>query len=158
MRSLLPPNLVLLLLVAMGVSTAVVPGAVVLDGWWRLIGCLPTCVGAAITIGGSRRFDRVGTNIKTFDDPDLLVTTGLFGLSRNPMYLGFTMLLIGVAIMLGSWTAAVGPLVFFSAADRWYIPFEERRMAATFGADFENYRRSVFRWIGRRSIRREVTT
>ncbi len=157
MHALLPPKLVLLLIVAMVAATVALPVTVVVDGWWRIIGCVPMCAGLALALSGSRLFERVGTNIKTFDDPDQLVATGLFAITRNPMYLGFELLLIGIAIALGSWVAALGPLAFFIAADRWYIPFEESRMVAAFGDDYEDYRRSVYRWLGRRPAAREVT-
>lgn len=157
MHTLLPPKLLLILVVAMMAITAALPTTIVIDGWWRLLGCVPACIGVAMSVGGSRLFERIGTNINTFDDPDHLVATGLFALTRNPMYLGFELVLIGVALGLGSWTAALGPVAFFVAADRWYIPFEEARMVATFGDDYDDYRRSVYRWFGRRPAASEVT-
>jgi protein-S-isoprenylcysteine O-methyltransferase Ste14 len=68
------------------------------------------------------------------------------------MYLGFLGLLAGAALAVGTFWAVVGPIVFFAVADRWYIPFEERRAAAVFGAAYERYRAEVRRWIGRRSV------
>lgn len=96
-------------------------------------------------------FDRVGSSIKTFHDPDSLVRGSAFGWTRKPMYLGFLLMLIDVGLALGSLAASAGPLLFFVAADRWYIPVEEWRMAATFGTDYDGYRASVRRWIGPRA-------
>ncbi len=149
MRRLLPPHLVLVLAVLATALTAIVPLGTAVSGRWRLIGLVPLVVGVVVTIGGARHFDRVGTNIRTFDDPGRLVDDGLFARTRNPMYVGFTLLLVGVAAFLGSVVAWVAPLAFFLAADRWYIPFEERRMAARFGSAFFRYRQRVPRWVGR---------
>jgi protein-S-isoprenylcysteine O-methyltransferase Ste14 len=63
------------------------------------------------------------------------------------MYLGFLVALIGVAAAVGSLAAVVAPVGFWAAAQFWYIPFEERRMAARFGADYDRYRARVGRWV-----------
>jgi len=150
MKRLLPPTLVLLLgLTAtalhllLGLRTS--PPAL------RLLGIPVVIAGLAMSIWGSRRFEAAGTNIKTFDQPDLLVNDGLFQWSRNPMYLGFLILLAGVAIGLGSVAGVIAPVAFFLAADRWYIPFEETQMQQTFQDQYQNYTQHVRRWVGRRS-------
>jgi protein-S-isoprenylcysteine O-methyltransferase Ste14 len=112
-----------------------------------LLGLVPFTAGLALALAGSATFSRVGTNIRTFDDPDVLVTDGLYARTRNPMYLGLTLALLGLAVVVGSTTALVGPLGFFAAAQWHYIPFEEERLRAVFGADFDAYARRVRRWI-----------
>lgn len=150
MQRLLPPTLVLVLTAIMVAIRLLLP-VPALPLVLQLVGAALVVVGLTVTVAGSRRFDEVGTTIKTFDDPDRLVDSGLFALSRNPMYLGFLLFLIGLAVALGSLPALIGPLLFFLAADRWYIPFEERRMVAVFGEDYGHYRQRVRRWLGRRA-------
>lgn len=150
MQRLLPPHLVLALLVLMVALTLMLPVADFPSGWLRLVGVVPVLAGLALTLSGSNLFTRVATNIKTFDDPEVLVTAGPFRWTRNPMYLGFLLLLSGVAWGLGAASAWTGPLLFLVAADRWYIPFEERRMQATFGDDYTRYQGTVRRWVGTR--------
>lgn len=116
----------------------------------RFLGALPLLVGVALTASGARIFEQRKTNIKTFDDPDEFVRTGLFGFTRNPMYLGFLLLMIGAALLVGGLTVWLGPVAFFVAANWWYIPFEERRMGALFGEEFAAYRLEVPRWLGRK--------
>jgi protein-S-isoprenylcysteine O-methyltransferase Ste14 len=146
MQQLLPPKLVALLLIAMVLISLIAPWPELI---WplRVAGVLPFAIGLAINLQHAKIFDRIGTNIKTFGDPDTLVLSGAFSWTRNPMYLGFLLMLIGVGLALGSLAALGGPLLFFVAADRWYIPFEEKRLAATFGTDYDEYRDSVRRWI-----------
>ncbi len=103
-----------------------------------------------MSVWGSKRFEAVGTSINTFGQPNQLVIDGLFRWSRNPMYLGFLILLAGVAIGLGSWVGVLAPAIFFAAADRWYIPFEERLMRQTFDEHYESHAHQVRRWFGRR--------
>jgi protein-S-isoprenylcysteine O-methyltransferase Ste14 len=152
MERLLPPRLVVVLLVVSVAGGAWLPGPGPLPALIRIGGAPVAVLGIVLTVAAARVFERVGTNIVTTRDPDLLVTTGPFALTRNPMYLGFLVFLAGVALGVGTLWAAVGPVVFLVVADRWYIPFEERRGSAVFGAAFDRYRATVRRWIGRRSV------
>ena len=83
----------------------------------------------------------------TFDTPRNLVTTGLFAWSRNPMYLGFTLVLLAAALAVNMWLALLGPLAFFLAAQFWYVPFEERAARETFGVAYEIYAARTRRWV-----------
>eukprot|EP01030_Chromulinospumella_sphaerica_P019292 gene19292-19175_t len=123
------------------------PLAVILGPPWTWIGWALAALGLALSFSGAGLFRRVGTNIKTFDDPNVLVTGGPFRLTRNPMYLGFVLLLAGVALALGAASPWVVPAAFWLLADRWYIPFEERAMRRTFGEPYEAYSRRVRRWL-----------
>lgn len=147
MQQLLPPKLVAILLFAMVLITLIAPWP---GSAWpvRALGGVVLAVGIMINLRHAKLFDTIGTNIRTFDDPDTLVRSGAFAWTRNPMYLGFLLMLTGAAVALSAVAAALGPLVFFAAADRWYIPFEERRLAATFGSDYDEYQHTVRRWIG----------
>ena len=147
---MLPPTLFFILTAAAVAAGVTNPFGSLIGSPWRWAGAALVAGGLAVTIAGSRRFAAVGTNIKTFDDPDLLVDTGLFALTRNPMYLGFMFALVGVAIVADDVLGWLAPVAFFLAADRWYIPFEEDRMTETFGTEYETYRNHTRRWVGGR--------
>jgi protein-S-isoprenylcysteine O-methyltransferase Ste14 len=144
---ILPPRLVLILLAAMVALHLLLPGAALLVLPYNLAGAVVAAAGFAITLSGARVFSRVGTNIRTFNEPGVLVTDGLFRWSRNPMYLGFVLLLLGTAMLLGTATPFLAVALFAVVADRWYIPFEERAMKAKFGADYAAYMHRTRRWI-----------
>ena len=144
---LLPPKLVLILLAAMAGLHLLLPGPVVVAFPYNLAGAAMAVLGTLITLYGARLFGRVGTNIRTFNEPGVLVTDGLFRWSRNPMYLGFVLLLLGTAILLGTATPFLGPALFAVVADRWYIAFEEGAMRRKFGAEYESYMRRTRRWL-----------
>lgn len=147
LHRLLPPHLVGMLIavtVAVGLSVPIVGP----PGWpWRMAGVLPLLGGAVLTVRSAAVFARRDTNIRTFDEPGELVIEGAFVVSRNPMYLGFVVMLVGVAVLVGTATSSLGPLLFWLAADKWYIPFEERRMRERFGPDYEAYAARVRRWL-----------
>ncbi|MDP3855556.1 isoprenylcysteine carboxylmethyltransferase family protein [Phenylobacterium sp.] len=144
---LLPPPLVLILLVVMGALRLAWPGAILLPSPLNWLGLLPGALGVLLLLQGSGLFRRIGTNIQTFNEPGVLVTDGPFRLTRNPMYLGFLLLLIGVAVLLGAASPFAGPAVFAAASQFVYIPFEEKALRAKFGEAYEAYARRVRRWI-----------
>ncbi|MEM7288138.1 MAG: methyltransferase, partial [Actinomycetota bacterium] len=119
MQRLLPPLLFLPLLVASVVVGLVVP--VLGPTTWaiRALGVPVAAVGLTLNLGGAGLFNRIGTNVKTFDDPGRLVTGGPFRFTRNPMYLGFTSMLCGAALLVGTLTAWIGAVAFFVAANLW---------------------------------------
>ncbi|MEM8923044.1 MAG: isoprenylcysteine carboxylmethyltransferase family protein [Actinomycetota bacterium] len=147
MRALLPPVLFLLLAVVSVPIGALVPLAGPTVWPIRLLGFAGLIGGLALTTTGVGLFNRVRTNIVTFNDPERFVTSGPFRYTRNPMYLGFLIALTGLALAVGVASAFIGPLAFWAAANFWYIPFEEGRLTETFGAEYTDYQRRVGRWI-----------
>ncbi len=147
MRRLLPPALWIICLAIMGVITA--SGLVVrlFPAPWPFSGWLLFATGFAVTLIAARQFRRARTNINTFDDPGTLVTSGLFAISRNPMYLGFTLALLGAAIGINNAWALIPAAIFFLVCAFHYIPYEERAATTIFGEAYAAYRRRVRRWI-----------
>ena len=147
MKKIIPPVLFAICIVVMVVLWWVFPIARFVAFPASLVGILPFGVGLGIAKRGSDIFEKKGTNIETFNDPDLLVSDGLYRISRNPMYLGFFMALLGVAVMLGAFSSILVALVFFVVTDRWYIPFEEDAMDKIFGERYAEYKAKTRRWL-----------
>jgi protein-S-isoprenylcysteine O-methyltransferase Ste14 len=77
-----------------------------------------------------------------------LVTDGVYRVSRNPMYLAMLLGLVAWGLWLGRAPALLlGPAFFVAYLNRRQIPPEERALAATFGEEYERYRRTVRRWL-----------
>ena len=147
MKWLVPPVLFFACLAAMIASSYFAPSYPLIPSPYNWIGVLVGVIGLLIGIAGSATFVRKKTELNTFKNPGELVTTGVFAISRNPMYLGFFLLLLGVALVLGGTAPFAIALLFFLIAQFWYVRFEEARMQAAFGERFEAYRRKTRRWI-----------
>lgn len=96
-----------------------------------------------------RAFARARTTINPvrIDAASALVTTGIYGMTRNPMYVALTLLLVAWAAGLGGVWLFAGPLVFVLWITRLQIIPEERVLRAKFGQDYAAYRSRVRRWI-----------
>ncbi|TIM21276.1 MAG: isoprenylcysteine carboxylmethyltransferase family protein [Mesorhizobium sp.] len=102
---------------------------------------------AALWVTAIRAMVRAKTTLNPNAVPDHLVTTGPFGITRNPSYLANTLLLIGVAFVSGIvWFL---PLAFIAAyaTQKMAIEGEEKVLAAKFGKKYRDYAKRVRRWI-----------
>lgn len=146
-QKIMPPTYALLSLLLMLGLHLLFPVAQVADWPWRGTGALLIGIGLLMNIMSSNAFQRRQTTIKPHEVPTVLVTTGFFRLSRNPMYLGGVLLLTGAAILLGS-LAPFGIIpVFIVLLNEGFIKKEERILAATLGEPYLAYRQQVRRWI-----------
>ena len=114
---------------------------------WNLLGIIPLTLGVIINLVADKAFHRAHTAVKPFEESSVLITNGAFRISRNPMYLGFVLILIGIAFLVGSLTPYVVVLGFAILMDRMYIVVEERKLAAKFGAEWEEYKQRTRRWL-----------
>jgi protein-S-isoprenylcysteine O-methyltransferase Ste14 len=121
-----------------------------IDAPWNQLGLLPAAAGAAIDVAAFLRFRQARTTV----DPrnprkaSRLVTDGIFRISRNPMYLGLLLLLIGWAVWLGTASLWLVPALFVIVISATQIGAEERALEELFGDEYRAYRRRVARWIG----------
>ena len=106
-------------------------------------------VGLAIVVAGVNSFRSAGTTVNPTrpEASTSLVSTGVYSLTRNPMYLGMLTILLGWAVYLSSVASLIGPAVFVLFITRFQIVPEERAMVALFGPAFEDYRHRVRRWL-----------
>ncbi len=145
-RLLYPPHWVLLLV---GVELALwrfFPLAV-----WsaptRLAGGIIGAAGVALTIWSATLFRRKKTGLKPFSESTALVTEGPYRFTRNPIYLGMTLVLTGVALGLGAASALIAPLAFVIIMHWRFILPEEAHMERAFGESYLALKRRVRRWL-----------
>ncbi len=78
---------------------------------------------------------------------DDLITDGVYRYTRNPMYLGMTLMLAAVATGTGLVPFYASAAAFVLVIDRVFCPYEEQKLARAFGQSYLAYRRRVRRWI-----------
>ena len=92
-------------------------------------------------------FRQSGTPTRPTARATALVTAGPFRVSRNPMYLAIVVLLLGIAVWVGSLPMLLAPVGFFAVMSLVVIPAEERRLRETFGEAYLSFTQRVRRWI-----------
>ena len=147
MQVLIPPILTVICAAAMLLLHWLAPLARMLVYPFNMLGWAAIIAGIGLGFVTMRRFRALNTNIHTFGEPGTLVTDGAFRRTRNPIYLGFATVLFGLWLLLGTLSPVVPLLVFVIIANLWYIPHEEARLEAKFGAQYREYKQRVRRWI-----------
>jgi len=103
-------------------------------------------LGAGMIVGAKRGFDAAGTNIRPDQPTTSLVTTGLFAVTRNPIYFGGELVVLGLAQLLNSnwiWLLIVPAMVLLHYG---VVLREERYLERKFGAAYLAYKESVPRY------------
>jgi protein-S-isoprenylcysteine O-methyltransferase Ste14 len=111
------------------------------------LGILAIAMGIGIALFCTYLFRQKETTIKPFQESSYLVKEGLFNFSRNPIYLGMIITLIGVWIFLGSLTPVFMIPIFTVLIQEMFIKEEERMLEEKFGEQYQEYKTSVRRWI-----------
>jgi protein-S-isoprenylcysteine O-methyltransferase Ste14 len=106
-------------------------------------------VGIGFSAAGVLAFRRARTtaNPTKPEKATSLVNSGVYRITRNPMYVGVTCVLLAWAVFLSSAWALLGPVAFVLYIDRFQIAPEERALAKLFGREYANYRAKVRRWL-----------
>lgn len=145
----IPPVAVVLLAVAlMWLLSAFAPSFAWQLPFGQAVAIILALAGGIVAILGVLSFRRAKTTVNPTrpQTTSSLVSTGIYSHSRNPMYLGFLLVLLAWSVFLGN-LLALGPVVVFVAyMNRYQITPEERALEAMFGADFTAYKRRVRRW------------
>ena len=111
------------------------------------LGILFFAVGLLILFWSFGLFKKKDTPILPGQKPSALVIEGPYKFTRNPMYLGVTLALLGIAIYLGDILAFLAPAIFFAFVSIRFIPREEKLMEKLFGKKYLEYKNRVRRWI-----------
>jgi len=105
------------------------------------------CAGFALMIRAWWLFKLVNTAICPTETSTTLVTQDVFSISRNPMYLGMSLMLGALALAIGTAPFYIAALGFVAVIDRNFCPYEEQKAVAEFGSGYEVYARRVRRWL-----------
>lgn len=106
-------------------------------------------VGVVFLVSAVRLFNQRDTTINPLDPSkaERLVVDGLYKVTRNPMYIGLALLLVGWCLYLGTLAAFTGVAVFVIAMNELQIKPEERALTEKFGEQYQAYLRQVRRWV-----------
>lgn len=142
-----PPFYLLLSIVVMVGLYKYLPLMIYKNSIIALIGMVIIIDGLLLVFLSAYRFKREGTAIKPFKESSKLVVTGLFAFSRNPIYLGMVLVLCGIALMLGSLSSFIIPVIFLIFIRQNFILKEEKHLFVQFGDEYCAYQKKVRRWL-----------
>jgi protein-S-isoprenylcysteine O-methyltransferase Ste14 len=144
-----PPPLVFLLAILAGaVAGRIRAASVPADATMRIASGLAVVAMGVALIGAARiQFVRTGQAPAPWKPSPELILRGPFRLTRNPMYVGLTLVTVGLGVALDElWISAAAPLALLAVHFIAVLP-EERYLTQKFGARYEDYLRRVRRYL-----------
>src|SRR5664280_333236 len=146
-----PPPLIALAAVVLGLALDWLMPAYVVSVLLSLteriiIGAMLIAAGGALAIPAMRGFRSAGTHVEPWKPSLALVTGGIFGWLRNPMYVGVTLLLTGLSILRASDWMLVMTIIFVPVIHFGVVKSEERYLEAKFGDAYRAYKERVPRY------------
>lgn len=146
-RFIYPPIWLVFGIVAIFTCNEFFPGARFTGLASQVIGGAIILVGLLLLVNAGGLFARAGTDMVPFKNVTTLVTGGVYRYTRNPMYLGMALVLLGTAITVGAATALLVPFVFMLIIELRFIRPEEAMLLGLFPEEFPAYCSKVRRWL-----------
>ena len=145
----IPPPIVMVIIAGLMWFAHVWLGNDLASGLLFTLGLVFCAAGIGVAVAGFRTMvaARTSPSPTQIERAKHLVTDGIFTRTRNPMYLGMMIFLIGVECILANAWLLLGPLVFAFYIQRFQIEPEERVMYEKFGVVYDAYRKRVRRWF-----------
>lgn len=123
----------------------------VIDMQWHLvldgIGIAVMAAGIWLALWGYIKLMRYRTGLLSSSSTTHLVTSGPYGFSRNPVYLGYTVAMLGAGLFTGNAWLIAAAVVTALVIHLWIIRREEKHLLSRFGCDFESYCRRTRAWL-----------
>jgi len=113
----------------------------------RVISILPLLLGVALFAWARATFRRHMTALMPWTRTTALATDGPYRFSRNPIYLSFALMYLGLSFVFDSTYVLIMLVLVVVLFDRLQIPREERYLRGIFGAEFDSYAAKVRRWL-----------
>jgi protein-S-isoprenylcysteine O-methyltransferase Ste14 len=104
-------------------------------------------IGVSLNLMADAVFKREQTTVKPFEKSTALVVTGVFQISRHPMYLGMVLILLGIAILMGTLTPLIVVVIFGILMELVFVRAEESMLEEQFGATWLAYKKQVRKWV-----------
>jgi len=144
---IMPPTYFITFLVLLVCSHFIFPVKKIIFPPHNYVGIVLILFGVIINVWADALFKKNEINVKPHEVPVKLLVSGPFRMSRHPMYLGMTSILLGVAILLGSLVTFIFPMIFVVVMEIVFIPLEEKNLEKNFGEKYLAYKKKVRRWI-----------
>ena len=142
-----PPIVALMFIVIAYVLGRFVPLSVPAPVMVRYAGLFLTFIGFLLGIGAFLEFRKARTTVDPHGSSKQVVTSGIYRFTRNPIYLGFLLMVIGLPLNSGFYWGIVMAPFYVLLMNRLVIQHEEAYLEKKFGKTYTSYKAQVRRWL-----------
>ncbi len=112
-----------------------------------IAGVVLFAIAIAIAARARNELMRHNEHPNPYKPTNAIVDTGIYGRTRNPLYIAFQIIALGVAAFANSWWVIIAMIPMFLLLHFAVVLREEQYLSGKFGAPYDDYRRRVRRWI-----------
>ena len=142
-----PPRIaILLLMISLGLWYFSPPNTLLYMPY-KLVAGVCIILGFTGMITAWMQFKKSDTAVRPTAETSRIIMNGMYRYSRNPMYLGMFLILLGTSFIMGTLPSMVAPAVFFLIIDKFFIPYEEEKLLLSFGDSYNEYMMATRRWL-----------
>jgi len=142
-----PPILALLHIIAAFLLARLIPLPFIAASIVKYIGFALVVIGFLLGLGAALTFRRERTTLDPYHPVSSIVTSGIYSFSRNPIYLGFLLMVIGIPLVGGTYWGIILAPIFILLCNRLVIEHEEAYLGKKFGTTYTDYKSRVRRWL-----------
>lgn len=117
------------------------------DDQWRWLGAIGVALGIALVASGSRAMVAHGTNVNPTLPATAIVENGPFRFTRNPLYLGLTLIYVGLSLAMNTWWSLFLLIPVWLVMHRAVVRREEAYLQSKFGETYRSYCLRVRRYL-----------
>lgn len=147
LRKIKPDNYFIIAIIGAVLFNFILPVKRIIPDPYTYIGVIIAMIGYLLSRKANALLIQNRTSLLPFGTPTTFILTGPFKYSRNPIYLGMVLILLGLACFLGSLPPFIFPLFFAIVIHFYIIPDEEKLLEDIFGEEYLNYKAKVRRWL-----------
>src|SRR5579862_6821014 len=144
---LLRPPIIFLCAILLGIALSRAWPLYFVSSDVRLLGPIVTACAVVLFLLSYREFRAAGTSVRGSERTTTMVRTGLYRFSRNPIYLAFILLVLGLSVWLNNLWLLVTLVPAFGLMAAVVIPREERFLERNFNDQYSSYKAQVRRWL-----------
>jgi len=142
-----PPRIaILLLIISLGLWYFSPPNTLLYMPY-KLVAGVCIVLGFAGMILAWLQFKRSDAAVCPTAETSQIIMNGMYRYSRNPMYLGMFLILLGTSFIMGTLPSIAAPAVFFLIIDKFFIPYEEAKLLLSLGDSYKEYMLATRRWL-----------
>ncbi|MBK8808370.1 MAG: isoprenylcysteine carboxylmethyltransferase family protein [Bacteroidales bacterium] len=145
-KIIIPPVFVLVFLILIVISYFLIPEYNLLPFPFNLLGVIISFLGFVI-MGKARDLFKKNQTTLDIEKSTFLIDEGVFSKTRNPMYIGMFLLLLGIGICFMNIISILLPFLFIISIHFVFVLKEEKLMTEVFGQEYIHYKEKVKRWI-----------
>jgi protein-S-isoprenylcysteine O-methyltransferase Ste14 len=113
----------------------------------KIIGSVIILIGLFFNFPALRQFFRTKNTLITIKPANSLQTTGIYSISRNPMYVSLVLIYTGLSFIIGNWWNLILLPLLFLMVQEYVIKREEKYLDRRFGQEYNDYKSKVRRWV-----------